>query len=212
MRCDPYLQAAQNYSLRSVLQDLEWVGEGQRIKVLSTPRQAEPRFVPISDVTCSSGTSWQMWKISHYRGCRKPGEAFDLITSSYTNVFNVLFHFLKTHICFIYFQTKKIQPNNNNSKSTPIPSPSWEVPPRSPEYCSRLRPYFSTEVDLHTTGHLQRSRIERNRWNLDSDPQTILPVFRDTWVGRGGRLPVRNAPLLVSSALISGHLLHVGMS
>ena len=115
----------------------------QRIKVLSTPRQAEPRFVPISDVTCSSGTSWQMWKISHYRGCRKPGEAFDLITSSYTNVFNVLFHFLKTHICFIYFQTKKIQPNNNNSKSTPIPSPSWEVPPRSPEYCSRLRPYFS---------------------------------------------------------------------
>lgn len=38
MRCDPYLQGAQNYSLRSVLQDLEWMGEG--VGVMADPRDS----------------------------------------------------------------------------------------------------------------------------------------------------------------------------
>lgn len=38
MRCDPYLQGAQNYPLRSVLQDLEWMGEG--VGVMADPRDS----------------------------------------------------------------------------------------------------------------------------------------------------------------------------
>ena len=64
-------------------------------------------------------------------------------TQDNPNVFHVLFHFKKKKTHFFHlFSNKKIQPNND-SKSNQIPSPSWEITPRSPKYYPRLLPYFS---------------------------------------------------------------------
>ena len=118
-----------------------------RIKVISSPQQAEPRFVPVSDVTSSSDTPWQMWKDSSLSKMPEARRSFQsdhqLIHKITQMSFMCCFIFKKNTHFFHLFSNKKIQPNNNDRKSTQIPSPSWEVTPRSPEYYPRLLPYFS---------------------------------------------------------------------
>lgn len=109
------------------------------------PQQEEVLPVPTSDVTSSSDTYWQIWKDSSLLKVPEARSSFQsdhqLIRGN-PYILHALFHFLKTHICFLYFQIKNLTKQRQQKYSNT--SSILKSTPRSPEYCPRLLPFFST--------------------------------------------------------------------